>query len=106
MKNTILKIFAFSIIVISFSAYSQAEEAFPASRVAASGSDPNDIKSGPEATEANIMIPGFQPGVPYCKDCQNRNNLLLSDQKDHAQPGLQKTTAPSTDGVSSGKQNK
>ena len=98
MNHIFLKLFIFTVLSVSFNSYSLAQDAFPANRVSAVGTDPNDVKVEPSQTNSGIMIEGFKPDVPYCKDCQNRNKLLLTDTKDNAQPG--KSSPASSSGTS------
>jgi hypothetical protein len=79
MKN-ISKLIFMVVVTLSFSMTSFA-------RNPAAGNDPNaEISS---LSEAGTMVLGsdFKSQKGVCVNCQNRNNLKLSDKKDNFQPG-------------------
>lgn len=83
MKKILLSIMA----IVTIGSLAIAQDAFAPGRSSAVGEDPNiKIESG--NNQATFVTGADNSNtVSYCKNCQHRNNLKLSDSKDIAKPG-------------------
>lgn len=86
-----LKLFKQSLILMTVTtSITVFAQSFPAGRVAATGSDPNDTPQVGAVTTA----PGAEgTKVPFCESCESNPGILLSSQKEIAKPGTYKNSS-------------
>lgn len=104
MKKIISLLLIVLFATTTYSTQASAEDAFPAGKVTAVGSDPNgDGQPVEEANQSGVTaLGGGTSQVKTCINCQKAGNVLLSSSTRRASPGIiQQTGAGGTTGGAS-----